>query len=118
MFPHTNEITVEFMKGYPTPRGLPALATLAEKDLLLQTEAKTQNRNNLKEINMQDSYLHVFILSNNVVWRGSELDVFSKNKLLPTVIKNTIIFQTSYFETVFVISTMFTHVTVKSSSFP
>ena len=48
MFPHTNEITVEFIKGYPG--GLPSLATLAEKDLLLQTEAKTQNRNYLKEI--------------------------------------------------------------------
>ena len=62
---------------------------------------------------MQDSYLHVFILSNNVVWRGSELDIFSKNKLLPTVIKKTIILQTSYFETVFVISTMLAHVIVK-----
>ena len=65
---------------------------------------------------MQDSYLHVFILSNNIVWRGSELDVFSKNKLLPTVIKNLVIFQTSYFETVFDISTMFAHVIVKSIS--
>ena len=48
MFPHTNEIKVEFIKGYP--RGLPSLATLAEKGLLLQTEAKTQNRNYLKKI--------------------------------------------------------------------
>ena len=31
-------------------KGLPPGATLAEKDLLLQTEAKTQNRNYLKEI--------------------------------------------------------------------
>ena len=46
MFPYTNEITFEFIKGYP--RGLPSLATLAEKDLPLQTEAKTHNY--LKEI--------------------------------------------------------------------
>ena len=71
MFPHSNEITVEFMKGY--------------------------SRLPLRSLK-------------------SELDVFSKNKLLPTVIKNTIISQTSYFETVFVISTMFTHVIVKAIS--
>ena len=50
---------------------------------------------------------------NSAVLRA-ELDVFSKNKLLLTVIKNTIIFQTSNFETGFVIFTMFAHVIVKS----
>ena len=64
---------------------------------------------------MQDSYLHVFVATTQFgrLWHRR---IFSKDKLLPTVIKNTIIFQTSYFETVFVISTMFTHVIVKSIS--
>ena len=112
MFPHTNEITVEFMKGYPPgggggggggyPPWLRLLKRICFCKQKLKPRTETISQGNInKAFNMQDSYLHVFILSNNVVWKGSELDVFSKNKLLPTVIKYTIIFQTSYFETVF-----------------
>ena len=112
MFPHTNEITVEFMKGYSR------LPLRLLKRIWFCFPAKTQNRNYFKEINRKGARFlpSITFLQQQRSLGVSEIDVFSKNKLLPTVIKNTIIFQTSYFEIVFVISTMFTHVIVKAIS--